>query len=515
LASTAATRRAVWAIWGLGFGYFAFYVPYSGLTVALSKGLLPGLAGPVSGFTILPAAALGSALSMPFFLAATGWWKRAGRRRVAGVEIPWPGRWPLVSALSTAFIIGATTLNFTFPGVSIVFMLLLMRAGTLTLSPIVDSLHGRGIRWYSWTALALSLAAAAVAVADVGSYALTAVAGCSLACYLAGYVGRFEVMSRHGKVPDEAANRRFFVEEHMASTPLLVAVLALGALLAPGPIGAELRAGFTGFLASPAAIPAFAIGVLYEGLFVFGSLIYLDHREYTYCVPVNRGASLVAGLVAAYALALAFGHPPPATSALAGLGLILVAMGFLAVPPALELRAAAAGVGAERAVGRLLQGAFLFVCGGNTSRSPMAAALCSAELAARLGISPEKLAAAGVWVGSAGVAAHEGAPLSAGARRALGRLGVAAPEHRARPLTAADVARAGAVFCMTEAQRRQVLALTPEAAARVHRLDPEGDVEDPEGRDDEVFQRCARRLRELVRARLAAQLAPSPGTTLG
>ena len=30
-------------IWGLGLGYYLFYTPYSGLTKALSQGLLPGV----------------------------------------------------------------------------------------------------------------------------------------------------------------------------------------------------------------------------------------------------------------------------------------------------------------------------------------------------------------------------------------------------------------------------------------------------------------------------------------
>jgi len=37
-----------------------------------------------------------------------------------------------------------------------------------------------------------------------------------------------------------------------------------------------LREGFATFLYSPAALPAMGIGVLYECLFIFGTLIYLD-----------------------------------------------------------------------------------------------------------------------------------------------------------------------------------------------------------------------------------------------
>jgi len=43
--------------WGLGLGYYLFYTPYSGLTKALSNGLLPGWAGARDSF----AARLGDA----------------------------------------------------------------------------------------------------------------------------------------------------------------------------------------------------------------------------------------------------------------------------------------------------------------------------------------------------------------------------------------------------------------------------------------------------------------------
>src|SRR5215203_6574697 len=220
-----------------------------------------------------------------------------------GLSMPMPGRETMAAAAFTALIIAATTLNYTFKGVSVLYMLLLMRAGVLVLSPLLDALHWRRVSGYSWAALVLSLAAAAVALADIKSYALTLTAVLSLAAYWGGYAGRFEVMSRYAKAHDPALNRRFFVDEHKASTPFQVLLLAVAALIGWGGVGQELRHGFTTFLSTPAAVPAFLIGLLYEGLFVFGSLIYLDRREYTFCVPVNRCASLLAGVVSAYAVA--------------------------------------------------------------------------------------------------------------------------------------------------------------------------------------------------------------------
>ncbi|MCA9528119.1 MAG: hypothetical protein KC549_17655, partial [Myxococcales bacterium] len=87
----------------------------------------------------------------------------ASRLRVGRWSIPFPGRWTFLSGLCTAGIIATTTLAYTFEGVSIVFMMLLMRGGLLVLAPIVDKVTGRRVRWFSWAALAMSMGALLVA----------------------------------------------------------------------------------------------------------------------------------------------------------------------------------------------------------------------------------------------------------------------------------------------------------------------------------------------------------------
>ena len=74
-----------WRIWLLALGYFAFYIPYSALTKALSLGLLPGMTGPVSGFRILPATAVATSVALVAFMAMGGGWGRLRRRRVLGL----------------------------------------------------------------------------------------------------------------------------------------------------------------------------------------------------------------------------------------------------------------------------------------------------------------------------------------------------------------------------------------------------------------------------------------------
>ena len=129
-------------IWSFAFGYFACYVPYSALTKALSKGLVPGMdGGAVSGFTLLPVSVAASTVGMLTCLTVARWWRFAGRRELFGVVVPWPGRWTFLSGLCTAAIIATTTLSYTFSGVSIVFVMLLMRGGVLR-HAFLDQLDG-------------------------------------------------------------------------------------------------------------------------------------------------------------------------------------------------------------------------------------------------------------------------------------------------------------------------------------------------------------------------------------
>jgi protein-tyrosine-phosphatase len=478
---------------GLAIAYFAFYAPYSALAKALSQGLVPGTGGSVAGLALLPVVALGTIAGMCLFLAGSGWWRLARQRRVLGAGLPWTGRETLAAAFWHALIIGTTTLNYSFAGVSILFMLLLMRGGVLILSPVIDTVRGRAVRRSSWIALGLCLAAVAVALADVDHYDLSLAAALSLGAYLIGYVGRFSIMERQAKSGDVEIDRRFFVEEQMASSPWLLALLAAAALLAPGEAGHDLRQGFLSVPLTSAALPAFAIGLLYAGLSVFGSLIYVDRREYTHCVPLNRCASLLAGVAASYALTFLLGLAPPSPQQLAAGGLVLAALVVLSRPAPLSEAAEAETGGSDRL--------FLFVCSGNTCRSPMAEAIARAELAMRRGRRPP------VSVLSAGTAVRAGAPMTPEAAVALRSLEVEPGRHRARPLTPGLVERAEAIYCMTAEQRQAVLRLLPAAGGKTWCIDPEGDVPDPIGSTVEVYENCARRLRDLVCGRLAERLA--------
>ncbi len=90
----------------------------------------------------------------------------------------------------------------------------------------------------------------------------------------------------------------------------------------------------------------------------------------------------------------------------------------------------------------------LFVCTGNTCRSPMAALLYHQHLAARLGIPPQSLLEHGHIVSSAGISALPGVPASPHAIQAMADLGLDLSYHRSRPADPVLLARASRIYCM-------------------------------------------------------------------
>jgi len=134
----------------------------------------------------------------------------------------------------------------------------------------------------------------------------------------------------------------------------------------------------------------------------------------------------------------------------------------------------------------------VFVCTGNTCRSPMAEQLCRHLVARKLGCAPEDLPQRGVLIRSAGVAAMSGAEASPEAVRVLHEMGLDLSEHGSRPLTQNLIYQADQVLVMTQSHRQAILQHCPDAAEWVTLLSPDQtDVTDPIGGTLEMYRQCA------------------------
>jgi len=309
-------------IWLFTLGFIIFYTPYAALSKAVTAGLIPGVPPGLIGPEILPAAILGTVVMVPIIITIVGWWKYASLRTLRPAVV--------LSGLGLAMIIGSTTVAYTFKGISIVLALLLMRGGLLLMGPLIDAAFRRRVRWFSWAAFAITFAALFVSLGGKTD-SLPFAAGVNLAVYLAGYALRTPCMTKLAKVADPDVTRRYFVQEVLVTITLLPAIPLVMALMGAGSVGLAFRRGFTSFWAvhHAAVIPVVMIGVFYASHNIFGTLIYLDRRENTFCVPLFCGASLLAGFAAVSLLARLYAFPSPPASQLLSSAMIVTALLFL------------------------------------------------------------------------------------------------------------------------------------------------------------------------------------------
>lgn len=145
----------------------------------------------------------------------------------------------------------------------------------------------------------------------------------------------------------------------------------------------------------------------------------------------------------------------------------------------------------------------LFVCTGNTCRSPLAEVLARAAVAKALGCAPKDVLARGLKFASAGTGTMDGVPASEGSRLAAQEIGLDLSAHQSTSLRAEQARKAAAVYCLSHSHLEALQDQAPDLEGKAQLLRPDGrDVADPYGGPLPVYRKTRDEIAAAIETRV-------------
>jgi protein-tyrosine phosphatase len=146
---------------------------------------------------------------------------------------------------------------------------------------------------------------------------------------------------------------------------------------------------------------------------------------------------------------------------------------------------------------------FLFVCTGNSCRSPMAEGMFRKYLAEKLQCKVDQLDKMGYKVVSAGVMGLSGMPASPEAIAACASKGINIKAHKSRALSRQLVDESDFIYAMGQTHCERIAAFGPEAARKCVLLAVNQEIADPIGQSQQFYNSCADLIKAAVEKRIS------------
>lgn len=160
------------------------------------------------------------------------------------------------------------------------------------------------------------------------------------------------------------------------------------------------------------------------------------------------------------------------------------------------------GVYSQAELEKISELSFLFVCTGNTCRSPMAEGLFRKYLAEKLQCKVDQLGKMGYKIYSAGVIETAGLPASPESIKACAAKGVDIQPHKSNTLSRQLIETSDIIFAMGRSHCEHIISLCPEAVSKCMRLAESEDIFDPIGQSQQVYDKCADLIEDAVRKQI-------------